>query len=197
MNRCPFPVHLRLPTLTVPAGDQQVCWGSAQPPRCQPRLPLCSAHLAQHTRQPCHQSRAHLVGDVLVHALHGTRRRVLQGLHGQGPRLLQVPVEEKRQARPEVLQRGEESREGERPHSRACAHEQARNRAEAQPRGSGQVSTGGPSGRTPRPSAGQAEASQARAPPLPASGPGTLYSGNKTGRHPFRQYEIISRPPSR
>lgn len=197
MNRCPFPVHPRLPTLMAPTRDQQGYWGSAQPPQCQPLLPPCSAHLAQHTRQPCHQSRAHLVSDVLVHALHGTRGRVLQGLHGQGPRLLQVPVEEKRQARPEVLQRGKESRKGERPRSRACAREQARDHAEAEPRGSRQVSTGGPSGRTPQPRAGQAEASRARAPPLPAPGPGTLYLGNKTGRHPSRQYEIFSCPPSR
>ena len=28
--------------------------GSAQPPRCQPRLPPHSAHLAHHTRRPCH-----------------------------------------------------------------------------------------------------------------------------------------------
>lgn len=44
MNKCPFPVHPRLPTLTVPARDQQGCWGLLSPHGASP-----ASHRTLHT----------------------------------------------------------------------------------------------------------------------------------------------------
>lgn len=67
--------------------------------------------------------RTYLVCNVFLHALHGVQGRILQGLHGQGPGLVQVPVEKKPKSSPKkVLQQKRERKEGEEPNNKFFTH---------------------------------------------------------------------------
>lgn len=122
--------------------------------------------------------------------------RVLQGLHGQGPGLVQVPGKKSQSRADEVLQQNKEHRERGRPNGQVREHErQAGQKTRSQQRAGwrrGWMEPSPESWARKLPSVGPDRPGLL---PCQLPGEGTLYSGHKVGLSP-RRHETMSSSPS-